>query len=80
MRYVLPVYWQMYAQMVVEAPSLEEAIREAHEMPNPEGDYVEGSFEIDLDVLEEHMPKEEVDRYRERLKRKEKEDAREGGG
>ena len=45
--YRVPVVWQMYGFVEVEADSLTEAKRKAIDAPLPEGDYLEGSFEID---------------------------------
>ena len=46
--YRVPVVWQMYGYVTVEAESLSEAQHEAMDAPLPEeGSYVEGSFEID---------------------------------
>lgn len=48
--YKVPVVWQMYGYVEVEADSLAEAIHEADAAPLPEdGSYVEGSFEVDHD-------------------------------
>lgn len=53
-KYKIPCFWQMYAIMTVEADSLEEAIDIAeNESELPDGNYVDGSFEVDHDVLDE---------------------------
>jgi hypothetical protein len=46
--YKIPVIWQMYGYVTVEADSLTEAISEANCAPLPEdASYVENSFEVD---------------------------------
>ena len=46
--YRVPVVWQMYGYVQVEAESMSEAIHEAMNAPLPiDGDYIEGSFEVD---------------------------------
>lgn len=46
--YKIPVVWQMYGYVTVEADSLTEAISEANCAPLPEdASYVENSFEVD---------------------------------
>ena len=48
--YKIGVVWQMYGTVEVEANNLEEAIHILHstDVPLPEnGEYIEGSFEID---------------------------------
>ena len=46
--YKVPVVWQMYGYVEVEAESMAEAIHEAQAAPLPEdASYVEGSFEVD---------------------------------
>lgn len=52
----LPVTWEMYGEMVVEAESLEEAIELAEQdtmdIPIPEGDYVDASLTVNREILE----------------------------
>ena len=52
--YEVPCHWQMYAWANVEADSFDEAIEfvESDDFPLPEGSYVEGSFELDQDMVE----------------------------
>ena len=46
--YRVPVVWQMYGYVQVEAESMSEAIHEALAGPLPmDGDYIEDSFEVD---------------------------------
>ena len=48
--YKIGVVWQMYGYVEVEAESLAEAIHEADFAPLPEnGEYIEGSFEVDVE-------------------------------
>ena len=52
--YEIPCSWQMYAWANVEANSFDEAVEfvESDEFPLPEGSYVEGSFELDHDMVD----------------------------
>ena len=56
--YRVPVVWQMYGIVEVQAESLSEAIHEAQAAPLPEdSSYIEGSFEVDecgIDILDEN--------------------------
>jgi hypothetical protein len=46
--YRVPVVWQMYGYVEVQAESMSEAVNNAMEAPLPEdGSYIEGSFELD---------------------------------
>jgi len=57
--YKIPVYWTMFDTMYVEADSLKEAIDYAVDiMPLPEGDYVDGSFTVEMGTLNEIYPEE----------------------
>lgn len=59
MRYKIPVYWTMYDTMEVEADSLREAVSKAIDvLPLPEGLYVDGSFTVEMDTLNEIYPEE----------------------
>ena len=51
----IPVIWKMRTVMTVNARSLKEAVKivNSHEYQLPEGEYVEDSYEIDYDRLEE---------------------------
>lgn len=50
--YSIPVYWSVAAKMEIEANNLEEALAIADEAPLPsDGDYIDGSFEIDRQVI-----------------------------
>lgn len=51
MLYHLPVYWQMFGRMAVEADSLDEAIAKANAVGTlSEGEYVADSFAVDEDI------------------------------
>jgi len=54
----IPVFWQMYGYMDIEAETLEEATQEAYssERPLPDGDYVDGTFDVDEDIVEDMNP------------------------
>jgi hypothetical protein len=57
--YKIPVYWTMYDTMEVEATSLKEAINLAIDvLPLPDGGYVDGSFRVEMDTLNELYPEE----------------------
>lgn len=49
----IPVTWEVYGYVKVEAPTLDEAIEIAWddngEIPLPEGDYIEGSWRVEED-------------------------------
>lgn len=53
--YRIPVAWQMYGHITVEAENLEDAIEQAEDTntPLPEGSYVQGSFEVDRAAIDE---------------------------
>jgi hypothetical protein len=59
MKYKIPVYWTMFDTMYVEADSLKEAVSKAIDiMPLPQGDYVDGSFTVEMETLNEIYPEE----------------------
>mgnify|MGYP006865009045 CR=1 FL=1 len=47
--------WQMYGTLEIEGDSLEDAIKKAHgsNVGLPQGEYLDDSFEVDLDASEE---------------------------
>lgn len=47
MKYKIPVIWQNWGIVEVEADNLEKAIELAKEGGLPKGEYIEDSFEID---------------------------------
>ena len=59
MIFKVPVYWTMYDTMEVEADSLKEAIDLAIDtLPLPDGGYVDGSFTVEMETLNEIYPEE----------------------
>ncbi len=58
--YQIPCSWQMYGVMDVRADSLKDAVKKAYEgdMPLPMNNsaYVEASFKVDEDVVEDFNP------------------------
>lgn len=56
----IPMIWQMYGRLDVEADSLQEAIEYAlgPESPLPEGSYLDDSVEIDETVYELNSARE----------------------
>ena len=58
--YKIPVCWQMYGYMDIRAEDWDEAIAivEDDTISLPDGDYVQGSFEVDHDMNE--FRKEEI--------------------
>lgn len=59
MTYKIPVYWTMYDTIEVEANSLKEAIDLTIDtLPLPDGVYVDGSFTVEMDALNELYPEE----------------------
>ena len=59
--YKIPVSWQVYGTVNIEAENIEEAIELAggDEIPLPEGDYIDGSWEVDGELAYD-MNDEEV--------------------
>jgi hypothetical protein len=58
MTYKIPVYWTMFDTIDIEAESLKEAMETIDMMPLPKGLYVDGSFTIEMDTLNEIYPEE----------------------
>ena len=57
--YRIPVYWTMYDTMEVESNSLKEAISLAIDtLPLPNGEFVDGSFTVEMETLNEIYPEE----------------------
>ena len=51
--YRVPVVWQMYGYVEVEADNVSEAIHAAMAAPLPDdGSYIEGSFEVDDSLID----------------------------
>ena len=58
MKYTIPINWTLSAELVVEANSLEEAIKAADALPLPEGptegaEYIDGSYEVRNELIPE---------------------------
>lgn len=49
--YKIPVIWHSYGIVKVEAESLESAIELAEEGGLPDGEYIDGSFEVDIEGI-----------------------------
>jgi hypothetical protein len=50
--YKIPVEWSMVATLEIQAESLEAAMIEADNLPlSPDGEYIDGSFQINRDVI-----------------------------
>lgn len=49
--YKIPVSWEMYGYITVQANTLEDAIEMAENFPLPDGSYIEDSFKIDIEAL-----------------------------
>jgi hypothetical protein len=49
--YKIPVSWEMYGYITVQADTLEDAIEMAKDFPLPDGSYIEDSFQIDIEAL-----------------------------
>ena len=64
--YKIPVMWQMYGYMDIEAETLDEAKEEAYSFlqPLPDGDYMDGSFEVDEQYMVELNHAEETETER----------------
>jgi hypothetical protein len=59
--YKIPCSWEMYGYFECEAENLTDAIRQADKGSLPEGNYVDASFEIDEDIVQQDYPDEEYD-------------------
>lgn len=52
-KFKIPVTWEVFGEMEIEAENLEEAYDIARESPLPEdGEYISESFQIDYDYAE----------------------------
>ncbi len=56
--YKIPVIWEMFDYLVIEADSLSDAIEKAHQEPLTQGEYIDGSFSIDNVSLKYDYPEE----------------------
>lgn len=61
-KYKIPCSWIMYGFAEVEADSFDEAVEivESSETNLPEGSYVEASFEVDADILDEFKEQQDA--------------------
>jgi hypothetical protein len=58
--YKIPCTWQMYGYYHIEANSIKEALQKAEDSNLPtDADFVEGSFEIDNEMIPFYNSKEE---------------------
>lgn len=48
----IPISWTVASDVEIEASSIEEATKIASNMLLPDGEFVDGSFDIDYDTLE----------------------------
>jgi len=61
--YKIPCHWRMYGFYFVEAESLQKALELVEDEPLPrDRDYIEGSFEIDTEMLSFHNELTEADK------------------
>jgi hypothetical protein len=61
MIYKIPVIWENWGEMHIEADSLNEACRKAlGNEPLPKGEYIDDSCQLDLPIIEENYPNEEI--------------------
>lgn len=53
--YTIPLVWEEYGKVTVEAESLEKAIAYAlgPDCPLPEGNYIDDSVQVDIDLINE---------------------------
>lgn len=52
--YKLPCVWEVMGYMHIQADTMEEAIQEAYDRASlPDGEYVENSFAVDHEFIEE---------------------------
>ena len=59
--YKIPCHWRVYGFYIFEANNLQEALEKAEDENLPHGEYIEGSFEIDEEMIQYHneLTKEE---------------------
>jgi hypothetical protein len=51
--FAIPVSWSMYGTVFVEARNLDDAIEVAADADLPDGDYMDGSWQVDNELAEE---------------------------
>lgn len=61
-QYVIPLSWEMYGKVRVEAESLEEAVEYAlgPECPLPDGDYIEAYIQVEYEYMNEMEGKKDA--------------------
>lgn len=78
--YKIACTWQVYGELNIDAPTLEKAIEIAEDGDTPlptESDYVDSSFEVDIQMTEELNDLHILEIWQEEeYKRKEKENER----
>jgi len=57
----VPCSWQMYGYFECYAEDWDDAIEQANEGSLPDGDYIDDSFEVDTDRIEEMKEEEKSD-------------------
>ena len=61
--YRIPCSWECYGEVKVEAETLQEAVEIAYEGPLPwSHEYVDGSFEVDIELAEFYLMEDEQER------------------
>lgn len=58
--YLIPVYWTVSGTIEVEADSLVKAIQLADSSPLPQGDYIEGSYQVNNQFIQFANDDEEI--------------------
>ena len=53
-KYLVPVTWLVYADIIIEAEDEQQAIQLAYEAPLPKGEYVSDSFVVITGEIKEH--------------------------
>jgi hypothetical protein len=51
--FYIPVSWSSYGNVYVQAKDLDDALEKAHNETLPDGEYMDGSFEVDSDFAAE---------------------------
>ena len=78
--YKIACTWQVYGELIIDAPTLEKALEIAEDGDTPlptESDYVDSSFEVDIQMTEELNNLHVLEIWQEEeYRRKEKENER----
>ena len=59
--YMIPIAWECYGRLPVDADNLQEAVNIANASPLPDGDYVCDSEQIDAEILADEYPDEKFE-------------------